>query len=164
MRILSLLFLALALITSAAAQHEHHDHDAMNARGEKAMGFSQTATTHHFRLLPDGGFVQVQANALQDTASRDQIRAHLQQQAKRFSAGDFTAPEVTHVVVPPGVPIMQEMKSAISYKYEPMDRGGRLRISSKDPVAISAIHDFLKFQIEDHKTGDPMQVVTSAKR
>ena len=156
--------LALSCFAFAQESEHMHHHAAMNARGEKAMGFSQTATTHHFRLLPDGGFVQVQANALQDTASRDQIRAHLQQQAKRFSAGDFTAPELTHDVVPPGVPIMQEMKSAISYKYEPMDRGGRLRISSKAPVAISAIHDFLKFQIEDHKTGDPLQVVTSAKR
>ncbi len=150
----AIIVVAVTLATGAAAQHEHHDHDAMNARGEKAMGFSQTATTHHFKLLPDGGFVQVQANDATDTANRDHIRMHLQEQARRFAAGDFSLSEMTHDRVLPGTPQMKTLKSAIAYKYEEIERGGRLRISSKDQAAISAIHDFLKFQIEDHKTGD----------
>jgi hypothetical protein len=158
MRNLCLLFVVVALTASSAAQHEHHDHDAMNARGEKAMGFSQTATTHHFRLLPDGGFVQVQANDANDTANRDHIRTHLQTQAKKFAAGDFSLPEMTHDRVLPGTPQMQTLKSSISYKYEEIERGGRLRISSKDAAAVAAIHDFLKFQIKDHKTGDAAAV------
>ena len=153
-----LFMVILAVVPSSVAQHEHHDHDAMNARGEKAMGFSQTATTHHFTLLPDGGFVQVQANDANDSANRDHIRMHLQEQAKKFAAGEFSAPELTHDRIPPGVPQMQTLKSAITYKYEEIERGGRLRISSKDPIAISAIHDFLKFQVKDHKTGDPEAV------
>ena len=144
----------IALSVFAWAQHEHHDHDAMNARGEKAMGFSQTATTHHFRLLPDGGFVQVQANDANDTTNRDHIRMHLQMQAKKFAAGDFSLSEMTHDRVLPGTPEMQKLKSSINYKYEEIERGGRLRITSKDAAAIAAIHDFLKFQIADHKTGD----------
>ena len=158
MRISTLLLIVVALASSAVAQHEHHDHDAMNARGEKAMGFSQTATTHHFKLLPDGGYLQVQANDTNDAANRDHIRTHLQMLAKKFAAGDFSEPELTHDVVPPGVPLIKEMRSAITYTYEEIERGGRLRISSKDPIAISAIHDFLKFQIEDHQTGDPTTV------
>jgi hypothetical protein len=163
MRILSLLFIGVALTASSSvAQHEHHDHDAMNACGEKAMGFSQTATTHHFRLLPDGGYVQVQANDAADTANRDHIRMHLQEQAKRLAAGDFSLSEMTHDRVLPGTPQMQKLKSAISYEYEEIERGGRLRITSKEAAAVAAIHDFLKFQIEDHKTGDPKAV--SAER
>ena len=158
MRILSLLFVVVALTASSVAQHEHHDHDAMNARGEKAMGFSQTATTHHFTLLPDGGYIQVQANSADDAMDRDHIRMHLQEQAKRFAAGDFGLSEMTHDRVLPGTPQMQNLKSSIGYKYEEIERGGRLRISSKDPAAIAAIHDFLKFQIEDHMTGDPNTV------
>ncbi len=133
-------------------------HDAMNARGEQAMGFSQSATTHHFRLLPDGGYVQVQANNAADTMNRDHIRMHLQQQARNFAAGDFSAPELTHARVPPGVPQMQRLRSSIRYGYEQIDRGGRLRISSKDPQAVAAIHEFLKFQIADHRTGDSPEV------
>jgi hypothetical protein len=150
----AILIATLALTAIAVAQHAQHDHSAMNARGEKAMGFSQTETTHHFKLLPDGGYVQVQANSSDDAANRDHIRMHLQEQAKKFAAGNFGAPELTHDRIPPGVPQMQKLKSEISYRYEEIERGGRLRITSKDPSAIAAIHDFLKFQIEDHKTGD----------
>src|SRR5437762_1988485 len=89
MRLAPIALAVLALAVSSAAQEHRHDHDAMNARGEKAMGFSQTTTTHHFRLLPDGGYVQVQANDAADTSSRDHIRMHLQQQAKKFAAGEF---------------------------------------------------------------------------
>lgn len=161
MRIARFTLAFIALSVFAVAQHEHHDHDAMNARGEKAMGFSQTATTHHFRLLPDGGYVQVQANDAKDAENRDHIRMHLQMQSKRFAAGDFSNSEMTHARVLPGTPQMQTLKSSISYKYEEIERGGRLRISSKDAAAVAAIHDFLKFQIKDHQTGDPKAVSTA---
>jgi hypothetical protein len=160
---LSLLLMMMVLTTTCVAQHEHHDHAAMHDRGEQAMGFSQTATTHHFRLLPDGGYVEVQANDAADTASRDHIRTHLQEQAKKFAAREFDAPELTHARVPSGVPQMRKLKSAISYRYEELKCGGRLRVTSKDLTAIAAIHDFLKFQIEGHKTGDPIEVLPSDK-
>jgi hypothetical protein len=32
--------------------------------------------------------------------------------------------------------------------------GGRVRISTKNQDALNAIQDFLRFQIEDHDTGD----------
>ena len=155
---LTLSILVLSLLAFAQESEHTHHHDAMNARGEKAMGFSQTTTTHHFRLLLDGGYVQVQANDPSDTANRDHIRMHLQEQSKRFAAGDFSLSEMTHDRVPPGTPQMQTLKSAITYKYEEIERGGRLRISSKDAAAVAAIHDFLRFQIEDHQTGDPTTV------
>jgi hypothetical protein len=155
---LTIAILVLSLLAFVQESEHTHHHDAVNARGEKAMGFSQTATTHHFTLLPDGGFVQVQANDANDAASRDHIRMHLQMQAKRFAAGDFSLSEMTHDRVLPGTPQMQKLKSSINYKYEELERGGRLRITSKDAAAVAAIHDFLRFQIEDHKTGDPKAV------
>jgi hypothetical protein len=154
----AILSLSLLAFGQEAEHGHHHDHDAMNARGEQAMGFSQTATTHHFRLTPDGGYVQVQANDPNDAMNRDHIRMHLEMQAKKFAAGDFGAPELTHNRVPPGVPEMQKLKSSIRYQYEEIERGGRLLISSKNPQAVSAIHDFLKFQIADHQTGDSTAV------
>ena len=145
----------------AQEQHQHSDsmhHDAVNARGEKAMGFSQTATTHHFKLLPEGGYIQVQAKSPEDAVNREHIRLHLQEQAKRFAAGDFSLSEQTHDRVLPGTPQMGKLQSAITYKYEEIERGARLRITSKDSAAVTAIHDFLKFQIRDHQTGDPTSV------
>ena len=56
---------------------EAKEGEEMNKRGDHVMGFDHTKTTHHFRLLPDGGTIEVAANTVEDTESRDQIRMHL---------------------------------------------------------------------------------------
>src|ERR1700687_48819 len=87
----------------------HGDQSKMNERGEKGMGFSQTATTHHFLLKPDGGVIQVETNDPKDTAARDSIRVHLPHIAHAFSSGDFDIPMLVHDTVPPGVPEMKRL-------------------------------------------------------
>jgi len=76
-------------------------------------------------------------------------------QAGNFSRGDFGAPEHTHGQVPPGVPTMQKMKDKIRYQFRKSPQGGKLRISSSNSSAVEAVHQFLKFQIQEHQTGDP---------
>jgi hypothetical protein len=132
--------------------------EKMNERGDHVMGFDHTKTTHHFRLLPDGGSIEVAANSPQDTESRDQIRMHLGHIAKMFAAGDFKAPMLIHDQTPPGVPAMQKLRSEIQYKFEETEQGARIRISTTSPEALRAIHDFLRFQIKEHKTGDSLDV------
>ena len=53
---------------------------------------------------------------------------------------------------------MQELKGEIKYTYEELDRGAAVRISTKNPLALKAIHEFLRFQIKEHKTGDSLDV------
>ena len=130
----------------------------MNERGDQVMGFDHTKTTHHFLLLPDGGAIEVVANSSQDTESRDQIRMHLGHIAKMFVAGNFKAPMLVHDQVPPGVPVMQKLKNDIQYKFEQMEQGARIRISTNSPEALQAVYEFLRFQIEEHKTGDSLKV------
>jgi hypothetical protein len=132
--------------------------DGVNKRGEAAMGFSQTATTHHFTLTRDGGVIQVEVNDASDAAGRDQIRQHLSHIAHAFAAGDFDTPMLVHDRVPPGVNVMQRLKSEIRYEYEETTGGARVRIETKNADALAAIHDFLRFQITDHQTGDPLEV------
>jgi hypothetical protein len=138
----------------ASASDSHHE--GVNSRGNHAMGFDQQKTTHHFLLQENGGIIQVTANSAEDTESRDAIRGHLSHIATLFAAGDFDIPMFVHDRVPPGVPVMKEKKDAIWYKYEEVENGGRVVIGTKDEKALSAIHEFLKFQIEDHETGDPL--------
>ncbi|HLJ47676.1 MAG TPA: hypothetical protein VKU01_16785 [Bryobacteraceae bacterium] len=147
------LFAAIILTGSALlAQDEHHG--AVNQRGDHVMGFSHEKTTHHFRLYSDGGAIEVEANDPKDTQSRDQIQMHLGHIAKMFAAGDFKAPMLIHDRVPPGVPVMQELKSDITYEFSKTERGGRVRITTKNPEALKAVYEFLRFQIADHQTGD----------
>ena len=147
------LFLALGAF---AQDHKDMQHDGVNQRGDKVMGFSHEKTTHHFRLTKDGGTIEVTANDAKDTASRDQIQMHLSHIAGMFAEGNFKAPMLIHEVTPPGVPVMQRLKAEITYSFAKSDRGGEVRIATNNPEALKAIHDFLRFQITDHKTGDPM--------
>jgi hypothetical protein len=140
---------------SAAEQHAA----AVDARGDHAMGFSHENTTHHFELLGDGGIIEVDANSETDTATRDQIRQHLKHIASMFSANNFDVPMFIHDTVPPGVSVMKEKHSAITYTLAETPRGAMVRIVSSDPESLSAIHEFLAFQIRDHRTGDSTGVV-----
>ncbi len=154
----------LSLATLVAAQqvdsHQHSDahHRGVQERGEQRMGFDQQATTHHFVLLGDGGLVRVQARQKGDTAAIAQIRSHLKEIRQKFSNGDFEAPEFIHSQKAPGVPVMRERKGEIRYSYHAIERGAELRMTAKNAETVAAIHDFLKFQITDHQTGDPLQV------
>jgi hypothetical protein len=140
----------------------HDAHSQMNDRGEKGMGFSQSATAHHFFLDADGGVIQVESKDSADTVSRDEIRMHLGHIARAFQDGHFDIPMFVHDTVPPGVPEMKKLREKLHYSFEETLNGGRVIIASSDPEAISAVHKFLRFQIEEHKTGDPTDVRTTA--
>jgi hypothetical protein len=118
------------------------------------MGFSHENSAQHFRLVPDSGTIEVIADDANDVATRDDIRMHLSHIAKMFTDGDFQLPLFIHATVPPGVPVMKTKRGAITYAFEPTTNGGQVRIASADPEAVKAIHEFLFFQIEDHRTGD----------
>ena len=150
--LVGLLFGALGLI----AQDDHHT--TVDKRGDHVMGFSQQKTTHHFRLYGDGGAIEVTANDSKDTESRDQIRMHLSHIAVMFAGGNFQAPMLVHDQVPPGAPTLQRLKADVNYRFEEIPNGGRVRIATKNKEALSAAHEFLKFQISDHRTGDTLEV------
>ena len=156
-------FLLLSAISFASlcAQTTQHDQDqranGVDSRGDHAMGFSHETTAHHFILLPDGGTISVETRPKHDDATRHQIRMHLAHIAALFTAGDFDIPMFIHDRVPPGVPVMKVKHEAITYTYQETERGGRVRIKTTDPDALKAIHEFLVFQIQDHRTGDAMK-------
>ncbi len=150
--------IVLAFSQDTASKPKQDSHDAMNARGQHAMGFSQTTTTHHFFLKSDGGVIQVEANDPKDTSNRDNIRMHLNHIAHAFQNGDFDIPMFVHDTVPPGVPEMKKLQKQIRYSFEETPNGGRVVISSTDKDALIAIHQFLRFQIQEHKTGDALAV------
>ena len=131
-------------------------HPDMKHRADTAMGFDQDKTTHHFRLTAEGGAIEVGVKDRTDEASRTAIRAHLKDIAGDFTRGDFGKPLATHAELPPGVPTMQQLKTAITFKYEETSDGGRVRIVTSDPKAKSAVHEFLRYQIREHSTGDPL--------
>jgi hypothetical protein len=125
------------------------------------MGFSHEQSTHHFRLLQDGGAIDVTANDPNDTFTRDEIRNHLSHIAQMFMNGNFQIPMFIHDTMPPGVAVMKSKRKKIAYVFEPITNGGRVRIATTDAEALHAVHQFLALQIDDHRTGDPHTIAAS---
>jgi hypothetical protein len=131
------------------------DHQAMvNEHGDHVMGFSHEKTTHHFELNRDGGVIDVRADDASDTATRDLIRSHFHHIAQMFAAGNFSAPMLVHSRNVPGTETMTRLKDQLHWNLSETPRGARIDIPADNREALAAVHEFLKFQIEDHKTGD----------
>jgi hypothetical protein len=150
----TLLTCGLAAFAQQPNQKEHDHHQAVNQRGDQVMGFSHDEIKHHFRLYSDGGAIEVETIDPNYTDSRDQIRSHLRHISQMFAAGDFNAPMLIHDQTPPGVPVLQRLKSKVVYDFENSDNGAAIQIRTKNPEALKAIYAFLRFQIADHQTGD----------
>ena len=155
---------ALTAIVEGAQTHEKcpmapsQDHRAgVDHRHDNATGVSHNGTEHHFLLAKDGGSIRLEVKDAREAEARDAIRQHLRSITSSFAAGDFAVPMLIHDQVPPGVEIMKERKAAIRYAYSASDKGGVIRISTRDAVALDAVHAFLRFQIRDHGTTDPTE-------
>lgn len=147
----------------AGMTHEQHltqmqKDEALQHRGAAAMGFDQTVTTHHFRLSATGGTIEVGVKNQADETNRASIREHLKGIADQFAAGDFEKPLMTHGEQPDGVSDMMKRRRDISYTFEMLPDGGQVRIETSDKKALDAVHRFLRYQIREHRTGDPLKV------
>ena len=150
---------SLSMPASLVARQDHHR--SSDQRGAMVMGFDQARTAHHFLLFNDGGAIDLSVNDAADTKNRDAIRSHLTHIAMMFGEGNFDAPMLVHDSKKvPGTKAMTERKGAIRYQYVETAKGGRVNIVTSDPAALAAVHEFLKFQITEHKTGDPTTVRT----
>lgn len=149
-------FLRIALSGALVAVACHRRDDAafaaLQARGRTAMGVDQYTSSHRFEPLSDGGRIELQRD-VEDSQGVAQIRRHLQGIAMAFKAGQFDTPMFVHARTVPGTAIMAARRDAITYTYKDLPRGGEVRISSSDSLAIGAIHEFLAFQRMDHHAG-----------
>jgi len=152
--------LSIIVAAPAAAQHQHEQSHAqkdsafhaMQARGRIAMGVDQYTSTHVFEDLPDGGRIELQRD-VDDAEGVKAIRAHLREIAGVFAKGDFSTPAFVHMREVPGTQVMSKKHMVITYTFRELPRGGEVRIRTKDPEAIKAIHEFLAFQRSDHRAG-----------
>jgi hypothetical protein len=125
-----------------AAQHQAD----VEKHGDEAMGFPHDKATHHFRLYSDGGAIEVTGNDRKDSQNLQAIKSHLTHIVTMFSNGEFSIPIFVHDRVPPGVPVMKEKRAEISYNFEELPAGGRVRIKTRNPDALNAIMNFFVFR------------------
>ncbi|HEU4630229.1 MAG TPA: hypothetical protein VFS08_10835 [Gemmatimonadaceae bacterium] len=158
-----LLAAGVAVATAAAASAQAaptpahppaHDSGfaALQQRGKLAMGVDQYTSTHRFDALPDGGRIALQRD-VDDAEGVATIRAHLREIVSAFAAGDFDTPRFVHAGSVPGAATMAAKRAAIRYEVRDLPRGAELRMTTRDPAALAAIHAFLAFQRGDHRAG-----------
>ena len=123
---------------------------AMQHRGAMVMGVDQYTSQHTFDLLPDGGRISLVRDAT-DTVGVRTIRAHMQDIARSFAAGDFAHAFAVHQHELPGTDEMRQRRAAIQYRVDTLPGGGAVRIISSDSLAVQAIHQFLSAQRMEHQ-------------
>lgn len=145
---------ACAASTSGDPARSESAFAAVQARGAdpRAMGVDQSTSVHRFDMLPDGGRIELQ-RAVDDSAGVAQIRRHLREIAGAFAQGDFSTPAFVHVREVPGTAVMAARRAVITYAMRELPRGGEVRITTTDPQALTAIHQFIAFQRGDHRAG-----------
>ena len=126
---------------------------ALQQRGESAMGVDQYTSQHVFEPLADGGRIVLQRKG-NDSVGEAAIRAHMRAISTSFSNGDFAVPGFVHATTTvPGTAVMKRLKADISYTPGDLPNGAEVVISTRNPEAVSAIHEFLTFQRMDHRAG-----------
>ena len=141
---------ALSLLCAKQGMAQDSAFAALQQRGKMAMGVDQHESRHQFDILPNGGRIALEMKS-DDSLSIAQIRAHLKLIEHAFQAGDFSTPELVHMRSMPGTDVMSRNKAKIVYSYADLPRGGQVRITTKDPESLAAIHEFMAAQRGDHK-------------
>ena len=62
----------------------------------------------------------------------------------------------------PGAATLGRLKSAVKYTFASTPAGARIEILTTNEQAVQAVHDFLRFQISEHRTGDMNAIVRRA--
>lgn len=156
---IALLAVAVAGCTDSSSKTAQSDSAfaRLQQRGATVMGVDQYTSQHVFEPLPDGGRIVLQRKEA-DSAGEAVIREHMWTIAKAFTAGDFTLPGAVHAMKDvPGTEQMRALRDEITYTEHDLPRGGEVLIETKNPQAVTAIHEFLAFQRMDHRAGAHME-------
>jgi len=145
---------ALAVLAFAACGSDDQAladrQEAVAESGAEVMPFDLDATTHVFTDTLTGGTQDVIADDPSDATNIDLIRLHLEDEATKFRAGDFSDPEAIHGSAMPGLATLKERFADISVDLVETEIGATITYGSDDAVVVEAIHDWFAAQSSDH--------------
>jgi hypothetical protein len=124
--------------------------DQVRAQGAQVMPFDLARTTHLFQMTETGGVQQVVAKDPNDGQQIALIRQHLQHEAQRFRAGDFSDPAAIHGAAMPGLAALQEGATQIDVAYQELPDGAQITYTTSDPKLVTALHQWFGAQLSDH--------------
>jgi hypothetical protein len=108
--------------------------------------------------VKNGGVIEFSAKDPADSASIAAVQKYLETQKDLFEKGKTEADADVHGKVPDGIPGLKKLRNEITFFAMKTESGAVLRMFTVNEQARQAIQDFVKFQINEHKTGDPLVV------
>ena len=147
-----LLVLAVGLglfALSGLVVHDHSRQQEVAARGAEVMPFDLDRTTHRFEAQPWGGVQTVVADE-PDAEQVALVRAHLREEAGRFSRGDFDDPMAIHGMEMPGLTELRTGADRFEIGYADVPTGARLTYRTAEPELVRALHAWFDAQVSDH--------------
>ncbi|MFY9739089.1 MAG: hypothetical protein WAK11_08535 [Candidatus Cybelea sp.] len=146
---ISVITLVVAMaITPVVASADTQSNTVMQ-RGYQIMPFDMTAAMHMF--LPDstGGVLEVMFYNM-DHRQITLVRSHLLAEAAKFARGDYSDPAYIHGQGMPGLGQLESSASSVSVRYFETPTGAAITFSSAEAGVVSAIHQWLAAQQQDH--------------
>ena len=119
------------------------------AKGAVVMPFDLERTTHIFEKMDNGGLQQVISDD-GDTVQIELIRAHLAEEASRFSQGDFHDPQMIHGDNMAGLHQLMTGYQHITLEYSDIENGGQILYTTADSEMVTALHNWFDAQLSDH--------------
>lgn len=151
---LILALLTLALVGQTAPPRPFVD-PALLSRISRVAGFESERVNRHFYVLKNGGVTEVTVKDPADEATLKAIQTHLKKEAELYAKGNFENITAMYGKAPDSVVMMKKFRDEITYAMVPEENGAVIRMFTVNPQAKAAIHEYLKFQIDQLKTGDP---------
>ena len=147
--------LAICAAGQSAPPPQAYVDPALLSRVTKVSGFDSDRVHRHFYLLKNGGAVEITAKDPNDQGTAKAIQAFLKKECDFWAKGNFDMISNMYGKVPDGAPMMKKLRDDVTFAAVPEENGAVLRMLTVNPQAKIAIHDYLKFQIDQLKTGDP---------
>lgn len=144
------LLVVAAATVAASVTLSGPDEPPMTESAAAVMPFDLAATTHTFTKVPAGGVEDVVANDPADQSNTDAIRAHLAEEAAKFSAGDYSDPARIHGGDMPGLAELEANPDRVEVLYEQIPGGARIGYRAAEPSLIATIHTWFDAQNTDH--------------
>ena len=126
----------IALALAACSTAEDQDFEALQERGQVAMGVDQYTSTHRFDDLPDGGRIELQRDS-QDSRDIATIRTHLREVASAFQKGDFNVPGFVHAQEVPGTSVMAARPKYAAIPAQPKSPSTRIVLPTPPNLPIT---------------------------
>ena len=128
-----------------------------NDRGQRKTDVAangEDSASYQFVVTRSGGLIRLTVDDPDNAEAAGRAQIDLREAAAQYARGEFSGEPATHGLTPPGTPQMRQLRNRIIYTEHAIQDGAELIISSTDARAVTAIHQFLEFQIREHQSGD----------